>query len=335
MEKTTGRILYSKNENEVLPMASLTKIITAIVVIENNDNLERVFEIPKEATGIEGSSIYLKTGEKYTILELLYGLMLRSGNDSAIALAIATSGSLEKFMELANKFCIDHGLLSTRLTSPHGLDNANHYTSAENLAKISCYALKNAVFAKIVSTQIYNVPANETHEARVFKNKNRLLGKFDGATGIKTGYTEDAGRCFVGSAKRNGMEVVCVLLNCNPMFEDCSLILDEVFDEYHMTELLSEYQTEKIKVSGASVSYVDVALHGGFSYPLKATEMSDIHMQKSLPDRIDAPICANQLVGQFEIYFKNDLIFSQNFYTIKGVSSNAFSASLKKIIEAF
>ena len=162
-----------------------------------------------------------------------------------------------------------------------------------------------------------------------------MLGQFAGATGVKTGYTKKAGRCFVGSAKQNGMEVVCVLLNCNPMFEDCSSFIEEAFSQFQMVELKSQYETERINVVGANVQYVDVVARGGFKYPLKPTELADIHIEKDLPSRLFAPVNANQPVGQFKIYLKNDLIFSQNFYTIKGVSSNGFTSNVKKIIDTF
>ena len=234
MEKISGRILWSKNADEQIPMASTTKIVTAITVIENAPDLDKVVEIPKEASGIEGSSIYLRAGEHLTLRELLYGLMLRSGNDCAVALALAVSGSVESFAELMNKTAQNLGCANSNFCNPHGLPNDQHYTSARDLATITCHALQNQTFAEIVGTKSIKI-SNEGYDyLRVLTNKNKLLFNYDGANGVKTGYTKKAGRCFVGSATRNGMQVVVVVLNCGPMFEDTASLLDAAFAEYQL-----------------------------------------------------------------------------------------------------
>lgn len=334
-EQTTGRVLYQKNADEKLPMASLTKIITAIVAIENNSDLDAVIQIPKQATKIEGSSIYLTAGEHLSIRDLLYGLMLRSGNDSAVALAIATSGNVENFIALANNFCKKIGATNTNLVTPNGLDAPNHHTTARDLAIITSYALNNPVFAEIVGSTRYTCP-NEAkpNENRVMKNKNKLLFQMDDATGVKTGYTKKAGRCFVGSAKRNGMQLVCVLLDCRPMFEECHDLLEKGFNEYKMVDLLSPYFIhDRLMVTNSDTNSVGVYSKRGFSYPLSTEELSNVHIEKNLPSIIKAPIKPNSVVGKIEITLANDLIFSENIYTINGVEANDLKSKVKKIIQ--
>lgn len=233
MERSSKRVLYSKNCNAHLPIASTTKIVTALTVL-NNANLDDIVEIPAEACGIEGSSIYLRAGEHLTVRELLYGLMLRSGNDAAVALALHTAGSIECFAEMMNDTAINLGLADCHFVNPHGLHDDKHYCSAHDLSVITCEALNNADFCEIVSTKTYRI-ANEGYDYdRVLVNKNKLLSNCDGADGVKTGYTKKAGRCFVGSSTRNGMQVVVVVLNCGPMFEDAASMLDVAFANYSL-----------------------------------------------------------------------------------------------------
>jgi D-alanyl-D-alanine carboxypeptidase (penicillin-binding protein 5/6) len=231
MERDSGRILFEKECCKQLPMASTTKIVTALTVL-NNCSLADVVVIPKEACGIEGSSIYLREGEKLTVKELLYGLMLRSGNDCAVALALHVGGSIQNFAKMMNKTAADFGCTGSNFVNPHGLHDENHYTTARDLATITCNALKNNDFAQIVATKTVKIANDGYDYPRVLTNKNKLLGNFDDADGVKTGYTKKAGRCFVGSATRDGMQVVVVVLNCGPMFEETANMLDTAFANY-------------------------------------------------------------------------------------------------------
>lgn len=231
MERNSGRILFEKNSNDRLPMASTTKIVTALTVL-NNGNLDDVVTIPSQACGIEGSSVYLRTGERLTVKELLYGLMLRSGNDCATALALHVGGSVEHFAEMMNQTAQSIGCTDSNFVNPHGLHDDNHYTSAKDLGAITCSALSNEHFAEIVATKSAKIANDGYDYPRVLTNKNKLLASFADADGVKTGYTKKAGRCFVGSATRNGMQVVVVVLNCGPMFEEAAQMLDVAFDNY-------------------------------------------------------------------------------------------------------
>ncbi len=336
IEKESGRVLNAYNEDERLPMASTTKIITAIYVIEHVGDLNREFTIPKEATGIEGTSIGLKEGEHLTIRELLYGLMLRSGNDSAVALAIATSGSEEKFVEDVNDYLHAAGYEDTHLMNPHGLPAEDHYTSARELAKITAHALKNPEFAKIVSTKQHTI-RNELKSkfSRNLKNKNRMLSEFEGADGVKTGYTKKAGRCFVGSATRDGMQLVCVLLNCGPMFEECQRLLDNSFKEYKLCRLVSAgQQVSEAKVEHGEVESVKALVKNDLYYPLSEDERGKVKMKVNIDDA-EAPLKVGDEIGQIEVYLEKQLIFSEKIYNIEEVEQKGISPQLDKIIEKF
>ena len=333
MEVKSKRVLLEKDAQIKLPEASLTKIITAIVVIENNPDLDKVIKIKKDATKIEGSSIYLTAGEHLSIRELLYGLMLRSGNDAAVALAIETSGSVDEFIALANKFCQKIGANNTHLVTPHGLHDDDHYTTAYDLALISSYALDNPTFKEIVGTQQIKISNESKGDQRLLKNKNKLLKNLDLATGIKTGYTKKAGRCFAGSAEKDGMEVVCILLNCGPMFEECQNLIEYALNNYKMTNLVEPYQTREIPLSNSNDLSVQITSREGFSYPLSQEELTNIHFEENFPDFLTAPINKNEKVGEINVLLKNDLLFSSKFYTIKSVESNDFVTKLNKIIE--
>ena len=335
LEKESGRVLIAKNENEKLPMASLTKIITAIVVIENVPDLNKEIIISKEACGIEGSSIYLKEGEKLSILNLLYGLMLQSGNDCAVALAQHVGKSVEGFIKMANDFCKKIGAINTNLVTPNGLHDDNHYTTALDLAKISAYAMKNEIFSKIVATKSVKIERDKGNYPQIIKNKNKLLANMPEATGIKTGYTKKAGRCFVGSAKKDDMELICVLLNCGPMFIECEHLLNFAFKNYSLTSLIEPYQTAQIRVFGSDKKFVNVCNYKGLKYPLLAQEKTNINIVYDVPKMLSAPLKNKEEVGEIKIYLKNNLLFSEKIYTIEEVKANDYFSKLKRVLEGF
>ena len=335
IEQSSGRVLYSFNEQEKLPMASTTKIITAIYAIEKNKNLDRLIEIPKNATKIEGTSIGLKEGEHLTIRELLYGLMLRSGNDSAVALAIATSGSEEKFVQEVNEFLKEKGINNTQIKNPHGLPDDEHYTTASDLAKITAYALSNPEFAEIVSTKKKSI-SNELKSkfSRDLINKNKLLKNFEYADGVKTGYTRKAGRCFVGSATKDGMQLVCVLLNCGPMFEECEKLLKKGFEEYKMYKVVSkDDKIGEVKVSKSKVNKIELYSGQDFYYPLKREELKDVNFSVKYEKEKSAPIKKGEELAEVQVKIKNQLIFSKKIYNINYIEPNTFNSKFERIIQ--
>lgn len=336
IETSSGRLLYSKDENKRLPMASTTKILTAIVAIENTDDLNEKHEIPKQAVGIEGSSIYLKVGEHLSILELLYGLMLRSGNDAAVAIAIIVSGSVENFVKLMNDKCKDLDLADTHIVTVNGLHDDEHFTTAHELAKITAYALQNEIFAKIVSTKEVNI-SNEKGKTdkRYLRNKNRFLNMVDGADGVKTGYTKKAGRCLVSSATRNGMQVVCVVLNCVPMFEDSSKLVSNAFDEYKLVKLFSKGEILKIDSKDKKSQKVPIFLKNDIYFPLKTDEIVKVTAKLNIKHNLQAPIKDSEAIGTIDVNLENNLIFSNKVYTINIDKTARVKDNFHKIIKAF
>jgi D-alanyl-D-alanine carboxypeptidase len=238
IDAASGRVLAQHNMNDQLPMASTTKIMTALVVLENA-SLDDVVEITPQMCGIEGSSIYLKAGEHLSVYELLCGLLLRSGNDAATALAIYTAGSQEAFVEMMNRRAQELGLENTRFQNPHGLPDPQHYTTALELARIAAEAMKNPVFAQIVATQKAQIPWEGEPWDRVLTNKNKILTMVEGGNGIKTGYTKAAGRCLVGAAKRDGMQLIMVTLGCADDFNSQKQWFDAAFDRYDPVTFLT------------------------------------------------------------------------------------------------
>lgn len=231
IEQSSRRVLYDENMHDKCYPASTTKILTAIVVIERSP-LDKVVKVPKEAEGVEGSSIYLKAGQEITVGDLLLGMMLRSGNDAAVALAIETGGSVENFAALMNQKAKSVGAVDSHFSNPHGLDDKTHYTSAYDMALITANAYENADFCRIANTKQAKITVDG--EARYIANKNKLLKTYDGANGVKTGYTKRDGRCFVGGAKRDGMQLISVVFNHSDMWNDTVRMLDFAFDNYAM-----------------------------------------------------------------------------------------------------
>ncbi len=236
IDAQSGAVLYEKNPDSRLGMASTTKIMTAKIILDTLP-LDKIVTVPKEATTIEGSSIYLKENEKITVETLIYGLLLESGNDAATALAIACSDSVEDFARLMNETGASIGLKNTSFANPHGLTAENHFTTAYELAYITSVALKNEKFKEIVSTQKYVAPSLDGTFTRYFFNHNKLLRIYPGAIGVKTGYTEAAGRCLVSAAEKDTETYICVTLNDRNDWSDHTHLLDFAFENYDCVEI--------------------------------------------------------------------------------------------------
>ena len=334
IEKTTGREIYSKNSSEPLSMASTTKIVTALTVLENCDNLDEIVDIDDRAVGIPGTSIYLVKGEKLSVKELLYGMMLVSGNDAATALAYYISDSIEDFCKLMLETAKNAGATNSSFANPHGLDEEGHFTTAHDLALITAKALSNETFAEIVSTKEYQISGNDKVPKRYLKNKNKLLNNFQGATGVKTGFTDDAGRCFVGSAEREGTEFICVIFNCGPMFEECAVLLEQAFNEYKLVEIVPPYNyIRRVGVIDGKEESLKVYSRKGFSYPLTEEEQNKLIYEYNIPENIEAPIEKDSVVGNFSIYLDGKKLFLEDVYAMEEVKSVDFFDNIKEIIE--
>lgn len=329
LEATTKRVLDGSNENVRMEMASTTKIMTALVVLENCD-LNKQLKIADEAVGVEGSSIYLQRNQIWTIRDLLYGLMLRSGNDAAVALAIACSGSVEAFADKMNEKAKELNMSDTHFDNPHGLHSETHYTSAYDLAVISSCAMQNEEFVKIVSSKSYVVQANETHDKQYFVNKNKMLSSYDGANGIKTGYTTASGRCLVSAAKRDGMQVVCVVLNRYDMWDACANYMDKAFAKYTPVSMGSKGdKVADIKIDGKSYS---LALENSFTIPLKSTDELDCSGYFEIDESLEVPVKAGSKVGKILFYNDNRLLFSVNVVNIEEINDVGVLQVLKNLI---
>ena len=267
IEASTGKVLYANNAHLKLPMASTTKIMTALLAIENG-NLDEIVTTDASAYDTEGSSIYLQLEEEISLRDLLYGLMLSSGNDAAVAIAVHIGKGVERFAEMMNARAKEIGANNTNFVTPNGLPDENHYTTAYDLALIAAEAMKNDVFREIVSTQYYQTTTG--NYTRTFKNKNKILWQYDGGTGIKTGYTIAAGKCLVFSAQRNGMELIGVVLNCPDMFNDAMQILDYGMKTYEMAELVSADQiVSRVVIKNGTKNVLELVPNKDIMVPVK------------------------------------------------------------------
>ena len=289
MDATTGRVLYEKDADSRSLIASTTKIMTALVICEQCNVLDRM-RIPKEAVGIEGSSMYLKEGEVLTIQELLYGLMLQSGNDAAVALAIYCGGTVEGFAELMNDKARLLGLEDTHFENPNGLDSPGNFSTARDLAVLASYAMKDPIFAKTVSTKTVTVGA------RSMRNHNKLLWQVEGADGVKTGYTKAAGRLLVSSAVRQGRRLVAVTIDDGNDWADHSAMLEDGFSNYQIRDIVYPGQVlGAAAVFGGTQGQVELMAAEGFAYALSPEEKPRIVLEG--PEFRYAPVAEGQQAG--------------------------------------
>lgn len=300
-EANSGTVIYQKNENKRMGPASTTKIVTAILAIEST-RLDDTVVITDEMTGIEGSSLYLRTGELLTVQDLLYGLMLRSANDAAIALAVHTAGTVDAFVNEMNALAERLGLKDTHFENPHGLDGKEHYTTARELAIITAYATRNPTFREIVSTK-KTIIARGTESARLVVNHNKLLSGYDGVVGVKTGFTKKCGRTLVSAYEEDGAYLIGVTLNAPDDWSDHTRLYDYARSTYQMTVALSPLEyTRRIGVLGGDCDTVEVANTEGSSlYELKSNTPFSISV--SLPRILVAPILEGEEVGELLICY--------------------------------
>lgn len=321
-EAGRGEIIYEKNAHKRRGMASTTKIMTAICAIEKMDAAS-IVTVPREAVGIEGSSVYLKEGERITLENLLYAMMLQSANDAAAAIAIAVSGSIEAFAELMNAKAAELGLCDTHFENPHGLDGKEHYTTAYELAKIAAYALENEVFARIVSTVKYTIPATELSPARTLVNHNRLLRENDDIIGVKTGYTKKCGRTLVSAARRDGITLVCVTLCDGDDWRDHRALLDYGFELYSREIVCREGEfTVSVPVTGGETAEVACKNRDALYAVLKKSH-GEISTKAELPHFIYAGMKKGSLVGKVRFFEGGREIGALSLYLAEDTTKKA------------
>lgn len=274
IDVASGRLLYTHNGNKRMRIASLTKIMTAIVAIENGRLSDQV-KVGQNAFGEEGSSIYLKLGEEMSLEHLLYGLMLRSGNDAAVAIAEHVGGSLDGFVLMMNEKARDLGMDHTHFMNPHGLDHDQHYSTADDMARLTAYALKNPTFQQIVKTTVKKVPDPGQSWDHKWTNKNKMLSIYEGADGVKTGYTKLAKRCLVSSATREGHQLAAVTLNDSTDWADHSRLLDWGFQNFDLIPLVAKGEEVGSGLASGST----------FQYALTREEQQRVTKQLEAADR--------------------------------------------------
>lgn len=322
MDVKTGRVLFSKNPDSKLPMASTTKIMTTLVAVESG-RLKETVKVSNNAAFTEGSSIYLKPGEQITVEELLYGIMLRSGNDASMAVAEHIGGNIAGFVEMMNAKAKEIGAFNTHFANPHGLDNSEHYTTAYDLALITSYALRNEKFAEIVKTKKKTISGPpDVDWDRSMMNKNKMLFQFEGGDGVKTGFTSKAGRCLVSSATRDNWQLCSVVLNCGPMWEESASILNYGFSSFSKQKVVDrEVIYQQLKVVAGKQDSVEIRPTTDFYMPINQKEIANLIYIPALSYNNIAPIIKGSKAGELKIYLGNEYIGSVDLEYCQSIES--------------
>lgn len=300
LDAASGRVLYEKDADRKSLIASTTKIMTGLLAVEAG-NLEEPFEIPPEAVGIEGSSLYLREGEVLTREQLLYGMMLRSGNDAAAALAIATAGSVEDFVAQMNERAAELGLSATHFANPNGLDDEDNYSTARDLALLARAAMENETFAKVVGSKQYRFGN------RVLVNHNKLLWRYEGASGVKTGYTRAAGRLLVSAAERDGQRLIAVTVDAPSDWADHKALLDYGYTACPRTVLIpAGARIGASRVVGGKALLAQCLLTEDLACPLFPGEEPELRL--NLPEFVYAPVVTAEKAGTVQAVLNGEVV---------------------------
>lgn len=332
MDYGTGRVLYEKQAHVKMPMASTTKIMTALIVLEHA-GLDETVTVSRKAASIDGSTMNLKAGDQYTVLELMYGLLLRSGNDAATALAEHVAGSVEAFCSMMNKKAKEIGANNTNFVTPHGLDNDNHYTTAYELALITWEALKNETFREIIATKSIVI------RGQTLSNTNNLLYSNNGTDGVKTGFTAKAGRCIVITAERDGMRIIGVVLGCdtkNKRTSDCLKITEYAYSNYSLYDLFDVNTSfGDIKVIKGKTPHVNMVNLEKIRLPLTEKEYASLNYEvKYLPGYshdIKRPVERNEKIGELIVKTGDNILFQYPLYSDSPCGRKNFTDYTKEI----
>ena len=319
-DRASQKILYEKNGLKQVPMASTTKIMTAIVVLENA-NLKDIVTIDKKAAGTGGSRLGLKANDKITVHDLLYGLMLKSGNDAAVALAIHVGGSIEGFATMMNEKAKELGCVNSHFATPHGLDQKEHYTTAYELACMADYALKIPKFKEIVGTKAYTVTIN--NQPRIISNTNELLGNLNGVYGVKTGFTNGAGRCLVTACKRGNLDIITVVLGADTKkirTQDSIKLIEYAYKNYQVVNLeeiiqkkfeeWKQLNEKRIYINKGTAQSITLALEKmpHTQMAVKNTEVDNISVDISNTFYLEAPVEQNKTIGTLKVKIKDEVV---------------------------
>lgn len=332
IDEDSGRVLLSHNADQPLPMASTTKVMTALLALESGA-LDDPVVCGRNAFGVPGTSIYLSQGETLTMRDMLYGLMLSSGNDAAVAIAEHIGGTVEDFCRMMTARAAELGCRNTVFLNPHGLPCDGHATTARDLALIAREAMTHPLFREIVSTRRATIPWEGRDYPRVLRNKNKLLTTYEGATGIKTGYTRKAGRCLVFGAERNGMRIIGVVLNCADWFDEAARLMDEAFARYESVTLLS---------AGESLRTLPVASSGGETVSaVLSADLRAVVPQGTLPSLLielntespEAPIFRGEVFGVARLMLGDVVLTEVPLLSSTDVARADFPAHWRRIWE--
>lgn len=340
MDFETGRVLWGKDEHKPLAMASTTKIMTAILAIENG-NLDDIVTVSKNATKAPPVKMFLKEGEKIKLSELLHALMMQSSNDSAVAIAEHISGDVATFCNEMTKKAMEIGAKDTIFRTPNGLDALDHHSTAYDMAMIARYALKNETFLKIINKRQISFTTNKSTYDIV--NKNRLLSEFEGANGVKTGFTGKAGHCFVGSAKRGDMTLISVVLASGwgangkaQKWIDTKKLLNYGFDNFKYEKILSKNDCTKIlKVKKGEKNTIPLCFERDIFMPICSDEKGKISIKMKLEKELEAPVKRGEKVGTVDVYVGGDIVETMDILTKDGTDRKVFFSYFKDIFNGW
>ena len=332
----TGRILWGKNENKPMAMASTTKIMTALIALENID-ITKEITISKNATLATPVKMYLSAGEKLTVEQLLYAMMLQSYNDAAVAISEAVGGSVESFCAMMNEKAKEIGCTNTYFETPNGLDKGNHHSTAEDMSKIGVYALKNQKLMKIMNTRNYTFKSSKTTYS--FANKNRLLNEYNGAIGMKTGFTGKAGHCFVGAATRGDITLVSVVLASGwgtvgkvQKWKDTKVLLNYGFNNYKKYSIIKGDEIMTVPIEKSEKQSLNLKYENIFNILLSDDEKANINIKNEIPQKVTAPINYGDVMGIGKIYTGSKLLGEIRIIASENIEKTGVDYNLKKLI---
>lgn len=328
VEASTGKILFAKNAEDRRYPASTTKLMTLIVALEHG-NLNDMVTTSQNAANTEGSSLWLTAGEKLQLEDLLYGIMLVSGNDATVAVAEHISGNVSQFSKLMTEKAKAIGVANTNFTNSSGLPDPNHYSTAYDLAKITAYGYKNPLFARIVSTKHKIIPWPGKDHDRELYNENKMLWRYDGGNGVKTGYTEAAGRCLVSGARRNGVQLITVVLDADTMWEDTGTLLDYGFKQVKPMKLFNQGDILKtVRIHNGKTDFVKLVTSSDITVPVSDDDKGQFTTVINAPSNIEAPVASAQKIGSVKVMYKNTEVSSVDLLAAENVDRKSFFRSV-------
>ena len=335
IDATTGKVLYSKNAEETRYPASTTKIMSLIVALENG-KLDDNVTASKNAASTEGSSLELVQGETLTLQDLLYGMMLISGNDATVAVAEHIAGSVEKFAQLMTEKAHQIGARDTHFTNSSGLPDPNHYTTAHDLARITSYGYKNPLFTEFVSSKHKVIPWAGKDYGRDLYNENRMLWLYEGGNGVKTGYTDAAGRCLVSGAKRDGIQLVTVVLDSETMWDDSIALLNFAFTQVKPEAIFNQDDIFKtIHVANGKSEVVKLIASSDLIIPVSENDKDEFSTIVDAPNKIEAPVVKGQKIGVVRVLYQNEEFSTTDLVADENIERKSLFSTLADSIRKF